>query len=105
MEPAAPHIEDNTAEGYAAMLETGADVDNRLMSQTGLKYKDLVVGKGNAPKEGDIVVSDYKGYVFETGEKWGDSWEEGIPRAARAGATPVSLRCALKAKGQHRRRD
>lgn len=56
--------------------------------ETGIKYKDLVVGKGKSPEDGDQMISDFKGYVLETGTKWGDSWEDGQPRASRAGAEP-----------------
>ena len=37
------------------------------------------------------MICDFKGYVLETGTKWGDSWEDGQPRASRAGAEPVCL--------------
>ncbi len=57
---------------------------------SGLLYKDIVVGKGETPKDGDAVTIQMVGYIYETGEKWTNTYK-GIPAfqsVVRAGSRP-----------------
>jgi FKBP-type peptidyl-prolyl cis-trans isomerase len=47
-------------------------------TETGLLYKDVLVGKGKIPNNGDAVTIKMVGYIYETGEKWTNSYK-GIP--------------------------
>lgn len=47
-------------------------------SSTGLLYKDVEVGKGDMPNEADAVSIHMVGYIYETGEKWTNTYK-GIP--------------------------
>lgn len=49
-----------------------------VKTSTGLLYKDVVVGKGKVPDDGDAVTVNMVGYIFETGEKWCNTYK-GIP--------------------------
>lgn len=59
-----------------------------VKTSSGLLYKDVVVGKGNEPNDGDAVTINMVGYIYETGEKWTNTYI-GIPTyqaVVRAGA-------------------
>lgn len=47
-------------------------------TDSGLLYKDVEVGKGKVPDDGDAVTVNMVGYIFETGEKWCNTYK-GIP--------------------------
>lgn len=47
-------------------------------TDSGLLYKDVEVGKGKVPDDGDAVTINMVGYIFETGEKWCNTYK-GIP--------------------------
>ena len=58
--------------------------------ESGLLYKDITIGKGESPKDGDAVTIQMVGYIYETGEKWTNTYK-GIPAyqsVVRAGARP-----------------
>ena len=47
-------------------------------TNSGLLYKDVEPGNGNMPNDGDIANIFMVGYIFETGEKWCNTYK-GIP--------------------------
>ncbi len=49
-----------------------------VTTDSGLKYEDIQVGKGDSPKKGDIVVVHYTG-TFENGKKFDSSVDRGQP--------------------------
>ena len=51
---------------------------NMKLTETGLKYKDMVVGDGESPKVGDKVVVHYTGKL-EDGTKFDSSVDRGKP--------------------------
>jgi peptidylprolyl isomerase len=46
--------------------------------ESGLLYKDIMLGKGHEPNDGDAASINMVGYVFETGDKWCNTYK-GIP--------------------------
>jgi peptidylprolyl isomerase len=51
-------------------------------------YKDVKQGTGKSPNDGDAVTIQMVGYIFESGEKWSNTYK-GIPAyqsVVRAGA-------------------
>ena len=52
--------------------------DNMELTETGLKYKDILVGDGESPKVGDKVVVHYTG-TLEDGTKFDSSVDRGQP--------------------------
>jgi FKBP-type peptidyl-prolyl cis-trans isomerase len=54
------------------------DLGEYTKLESGLLFKDVVVGKGQEPKDGYIVSISMVGYIFETGEKWCNTYK-GIP--------------------------
>jgi peptidylprolyl isomerase len=46
---------------------------------TKLVVKDIVVGKGNAAKNGDQLSMQYVGVTFSTGQEFDASWDRGQP--------------------------
>lgn len=57
---------------------------------SGLLYKDITIGTGESPNNGDAVTIQLVGYIYETGEKWTNTYK-GIPAyqsVIRAGARP-----------------
>ena len=64
------------------------DLKDFQKSSTGLLYKDVEIGRGDLPNDGDAVSIHMVGYIFETGEKWTNTYK-GIPTfqsTVRAGA-------------------
>jgi peptidylprolyl isomerase len=53
-------------------------LDEYTKLDSGLLYKDIVLGKGHEPNDGDAASINMVGYVFETGEKWCNTYK-GIP--------------------------
>jgi peptidylprolyl isomerase len=69
---------------------TEEDIKDFTTTPSGLLYKDVMVGKGATPNDGDAVTLNMVGYIFETGEKWTNTYK-GIPSyqsVVRAGARP-----------------
>lgn len=67
-----------------------SDLKDYVQCKSGLLYKDVEEGKGPMPNEGDLVKIHMVGYIFETGEKWANTYK-GIPTfqsAVRAGVRP-----------------
>lgn len=59
-------------------------------TSSGLLYKDVVTGSGASPNDGDAVTLEMVGYIYETGEKWTNTYK-GIPAyqsVIRAGPRP-----------------
>jgi len=64
------------------------DLKDYIKTDSGLLYKDIAVGTGPEPNDGDAVTINMVGYIFETGEKWTNTYI-GIPTyqaVVRAGA-------------------
>ncbi len=57
---------------------TEDEIKDYIKTDSGLLYKDVVPGKGNVPNDGDAVSINMVGYIFETGEKWTNTYK-GIP--------------------------
>lgn len=57
---------------------TEQELKDFIKTDSGLLYKDVVVGKGSVPNDGDAVTINMVGYIFETGEKWTNTYM-GIP--------------------------
>jgi peptidylprolyl isomerase len=55
------------------------DLKDYTKTSSGLFYKDVVEGKGDIPNDGDAVTIQMVGYIFETGEKWTNTYK-GIPQ-------------------------
>jgi FKBP-type peptidyl-prolyl cis-trans isomerase len=55
------------------------DLKDFVKTSSGLFYKDVVEGKGDVPNDGDAVTIQMVGYIFETGEKWTNTYK-GIPQ-------------------------
>jgi FKBP-type peptidyl-prolyl cis-trans isomerase len=47
-------------------------------TDSGLLYKDIAPGSGSFPNRGDAVRIQMTGYIFESGEKWANTYK-GIP--------------------------
>jgi FKBP-type peptidyl-prolyl cis-trans isomerase len=65
-------------------------VNNFTKTSSGLLYKDIVKGFGKTPNDGDAVTLHMVGYIYETGEKWTNTYK-GIPSyqcVVRAGSRP-----------------
>lgn len=66
------------------------DLGEYTKTDTGLLYKDIEVGTGPMPNDGDAVTINMAGYIFETGDKWCNTYK-GIPSynsVVRAGVRP-----------------
>ena len=69
---------------------TESELVDYVKCSSGLLYKDVEIGSGPMPNEGDSVKIHMVGYIFETGEKWANTYK-GIPTfqsAVRAGVRP-----------------
>ncbi|MBI4244285.1 MAG: FKBP-type peptidyl-prolyl cis-trans isomerase [Planctomycetes bacterium] len=53
-------------------------------TSSGLKYKDLVIGKGISPSLGDTVITHYAGWL-ENGTKFDSSYDRGEPASFELG--------------------
>jgi ketosteroid isomerase-like protein len=67
---------------------TKADGTNEITTMSGLKYIDLVEGKGASPKLGQTVIVHYTGWL-EDGTKFDSSVDRGQPLQFRLGIDPV----------------
>jgi FKBP-type peptidyl-prolyl cis-trans isomerase len=47
-------------------------------TKSGLLYKDIKAGSGKKPNDGDSTTIEMVGYIFETGDKWCNTYK-GIP--------------------------
>lgn len=59
-----------------------------VTTQSGLKYQDLMVGKGEQPRRGQTVVVHYTGWLTN-GQKFDSSVDRGQPFEFRLGAGQV----------------
>ena len=69
--------------GVAAMSQDKKDSQQKpkeVTTASGLKYTDLVVGKGDEAKKGDTVSVNYTGWLFVNGKR-GDKFDSSIGRA------------------------
>ena len=62
--------------------------DGYLTSETGLQYKDLVVGDGDVAEEKDRVAVHYTGLLVD-GTKFDSSLDKGLPFEFKVGAGQV----------------
>jgi FKBP-type peptidyl-prolyl cis-trans isomerase len=60
------------------LLATRIDDTDTMMTKTGLKYIDMKIGDGEAPKVGDMVEVHYTGWL-EDGTKFDSSVDRGQP--------------------------
>lgn len=58
---------------------TEDEIKDYVKTSSGLLYKDVKEGKGDVPNDGDAVTIQIVGYIFETGEKWTNTYK-GIPQ-------------------------
>ncbi|KAK8941108.1 hypothetical protein KSP39_PZI010146 [Platanthera zijinensis] len=69
----------------------GVDKEVEVALPNGIRYYDLVVGGGAAPRSGDLVVIDLKGRVMDSGEVFVDTFGEGKrPMALVMGSRPYA---------------
>ena len=70
------------AMGVAAMSQEKKDQQKpkEVTTASGLKYTDLVVGKGDEAKKGDTVSVNYTGWLYVNGKR-GDKFDSSIGRA------------------------
>lgn len=54
------------------------EIKDFVQTKSGLLYKDIETGKGQTSKDGELVTLEMVGYIFETGEKWCNTYK-GIP--------------------------
>jgi hypothetical protein len=69
---------------------TKDEIKDFTKTSSGLLYKDVVTGKGQSPNDGDSVTLQMVGYIYETGEKWINTYN-GVPAyqsIIRAGPHP-----------------
>lgn len=65
-------------------------LNDMTKKESGLLYKDITIGKGEIPKDGDAATIQIVGYIYETGEKWTNTYK-GIPAfqsVIRVGSRP-----------------
>lgn len=53
-------------------------IKDMVTKKSGLLYKDVSEGTGNVAKDGDMATIQMVGYIYETGEKWTNTYK-GIP--------------------------
>jgi len=71
-------------------LFTEEDIKDFTKTSSGLLFKDVTIGKGSSPKDGDAVTLQMVGYIYETGNKWTNTYK-GVPAyqsVIRAGQRP-----------------
>lgn len=54
------------------------EIKDYMKTDSGLLYKDIEAGSGKSPNDGDAVSIEMVGYIFETGDKWCNTYK-GIP--------------------------
>ncbi len=69
-------------------MTTASNDDGYITTATGLKYKDLVVGTGVEPRQGQTVVVDYTG-TLTNGKKFDSSRDRGQPFQFKIGVGQV----------------
>jgi FKBP-type peptidyl-prolyl cis-trans isomerase FkpA len=65
-----------------------ANMEEKIVTRSGLSYVDIVIGTGPAAKEGDKVTVHYTGY-FPDGRKFDSSVDRKEPFSFRLGAGQV----------------
>ncbi|RDX90973.1 Peptidyl-prolyl cis-trans isomerase FKBP20-2, chloroplastic, partial [Mucuna pruriens] len=81
--------ENNAPEDFPNFIREGFQVkvvssDNYVTSNSGLIYRDFVVGEGDCPKDGQQVTFHYVGYN-ESGRRIDSSYLQGTPAKIRMG--------------------
>merc|ERR1719282_1363133 len=79
---AAPQLRRPSAAPGAAEVDLD---DGWEVTMSGLKYKDDLVGEGEAPEKGDIVKVDYTGWLTASGFMFDSSATRGKPFAFKIG--------------------
>jgi peptidylprolyl isomerase len=72
----------------AAAPKAAPPAAKEITTSSGLKYQDLVVGKGPVPKSGSQVMVDYTGWLTD-GTKFDSSVDRGQPFSFRLGRGEV----------------
>lgn len=81
---AAPQTETKTSQKSAPKYPGIKAVEKETKTKSGLKYIDIVVGKGAMPKEGQNVTVHYSGYLMN-GKKFDSSLDRKEPFTFRIG--------------------
>ncbi|KAL9691498.1 hypothetical protein QQ045_011922 [Rhodiola kirilowii] len=85
--------ENNVPEDFPNFVREGFEVkvvtpDNYLTSATGLVYRDIQVGQGDCPKDGQQVTFHYVGYN-ESGRRIDSTYLQGTPAKIRLGTNAL----------------
>mmetsp|Transcript_24026 Transcript_24026/g.74033 ORF Transcript_24026/g.74033 Transcript_24026/m.74033 type:complete len:248 (+) Transcript_24026:25-768(+) len=56
---------------------------------SGLRWRDELVGDGESPETGDVVVIDYRGSLTKTGKQFDASYDRGVPFSFELGKRSV----------------
>lgn len=82
--PAPPVVDEGTADSNKEEAGSMADAESKpgksgiVTTDSGLKYEELKVGAGATPKQGDIVVVHYTGWLTD-GTKFDSSKDRSTP--------------------------
>lgn len=76
-----------SAIGYL-ISKRGGSTGAEVVSPTGLKYSDMVVGTGATPQRGQTVTVHYTG-TLENGKKFDSSRDRGTPMEFKFGVQPM----------------
>ncbi|HEY6051461.1 MAG TPA: FKBP-type peptidyl-prolyl cis-trans isomerase [Thermoanaerobaculia bacterium] len=69
-----------TAQNHAAPNDSEKKSENKMTkTPSGLQYEDTVVGTGASPKQGQVVVVHYTGWLWENGAK-GKKFDSSVDR-------------------------
>jgi len=82
--PTVPAIYDGSATPSSGPDSSPSLSGTPVVLKDGLKYVDIVVGKGTAAKEGSTITANYSGWLASTCAKFGSSYdsEGGTPGSA-----------------------
>lgn len=73
------------------LKKEGGSKDTFIVTDSGLKYRDITVGKGYKPKSGDNVIVNYIGWLknFNSSNKFDSSCERETPLLFKVGEGQV----------------
>jgi peptidylprolyl isomerase len=87
-ETAVTENEEIEATKEGGTLEGNTVDENAITTESGLKYVDYTVGNGASPKQGDMVVVHYSGFLTD-GSKFDSSVDRGQPFEFKIGVGQV----------------